>query len=79
MWEKVMRQRGITTLISLILPASSLALAQTTAPSPAPDAGAAAGGLADWWWVILLILIVAAAIWYFAMYRRRPPGSRGGF
>jgi LPXTG-motif cell wall-anchored protein len=58
---------SLATIVSFILLAAfGPALAQTTAPSPAP---AATGDFGDYWWLIVLVLLLAVAAWYFK--RRR--------
>ncbi len=54
---------SLATLVSFMFLAASGALAQTTAPSPAP--AATAGGIGDYWWLIVVVLVIAAAAWYF--------------
>jgi hypothetical protein len=65
----------LTALTGFIFLAVSSAWAQTSPATPetppAGDAGAAAGGLADYWWLIVLAIIAVAAIWYFSRRGRR--------
>jgi LPXTG-motif cell wall-anchored protein len=55
-----------TIVSSILLAAFGPALAQPTAPSPAP---AETGDFGDYWWLIVLVLLLAVAAWYFK--RRR--------
>jgi hypothetical protein len=59
---------SLTTIMSFVFLAASGALAQTTAPSPAP---AATGDFGDYWWLIVLVLVIAVAAWYFMRGRTR--------
>jgi hypothetical protein len=63
-----MRQTRTAPLVSLLILAASPALAQTTAPAPAP--GTAGSGIAAWWWLILIALVIAG-VWYFMRGRNR--------
>ena len=54
---------SLATIVSFILLAAfGPALAQPTAPSPAP---AETGDFGDYWWLIVVVLVIAAAAWYF--------------
>jgi len=53
---------SLATIASFMFLAASGALAQTTAPSPAP---AATGGIGDYWWLIVVVLVIAVVAWYF--------------
>ena len=52
---------------------SSLALAQVTAPTnapnPAPVAPAAWYDGYSWWWIVLVIIVVGSLIWWFTRSR----------
>jgi drug/metabolite transporter (DMT)-like permease len=65
-----MRPSSTTPLAGLIFLVASSALAQTTAPNPAPQHHTGSGS-ADWWWLLGVAVLAIAAIWYYNVRRTR--------